>query len=226
MLFDLFGTLVHYDAGRVSQSFPETYQFLQGLTGPTESPDYNSFLAQTERVFGELDAWSQAERREFSMQDFAKRLLRELGVEATSNLLDQFSDLYTKEWSADVTAVTGVHAFLSRCAKKFTTGVITNTHYEPMVTKLLAGKSLKPFEIVTTSVTHGRPKPHADIFLDTLASLGIPPGEAVYVGDNYRADYLGATQAGLICYLIGQHARVPREFQIPTVLDLPMHLFR
>ena len=99
MLFDLFGTLVHYDAGRVSQSFPETYQFLQGLTGPTESPDYNSFLAQTERVFGELDAWSQAEQREFSMQDFAKRLLRELGVEATSNLLDQFSDLYGLQMS-------------------------------------------------------------------------------------------------------------------------------
>jgi hypothetical protein len=25
---------------------------------------------------------------------------------------------------------------------------------------------------------------------------------------------------------IGQYARVPKEFQLPTVLDLPMHLLR
>jgi HAD superfamily hydrolase (TIGR01549 family) len=226
VLFDLFGTLVHYDARRVSQSYPDTFQFVQSLAGQAYPLNYESFLADTDRIFGELDAWAETHQREFSMQDFAKRLLEEQGIEADSGTLDQFSDLYTTEWSAGVVAVNGVHTFLSSCAKKFTTGVITNTHYEPMVMNLLARKSLKPFEIVTTSVSHGRPKPHADIFLDTLATLDIAPEEAVYVGDTYRADYEGATNAGLACYLIGQHARVPREFQIPTVLDLPMHLLR
>lgn len=229
VLFDLFGTLVHYDAGRVSQSYPDTFQFLQSLqslSGQNDTLSYESFLADIDRIFAELDARSEAHQQEFSMQDFAKRLLDERGVEVDSGMLDQFSELYTKEWSAGVVAVHGVHKFLSSCAKKFTTGVITNTHHEPMVMNLLQTKSLKPFEIVTTSVTHGRPKPHRDIFLDTLSTLGIAPEEAVYVGDTYRADYVGATSAGLTCYLIGQHARVPREFQIPTVLDLPMHLLR
>ena len=37
---------------------------------------------------------------------------------------------------------------------------------------------------------------------------------------------LGATGVGMPCYLIGKHARVPRENQIPTVMDLPLHLLK
>ncbi|MFT4799588.1 MAG: putative hydrolase of the HAD superfamily [Candidatus Azotimanducaceae bacterium] len=223
VLFDLFGTLVQYDASRINQAYPNTYRFIRQLGIPL---DYAAFLIETDRVFAELDTWSLNHEQEFSMHEFAYRFLLGLGVDADERALDQFSDLYTTEWAAGVTPVKGVQAFLSSCSKKFRTGLITNTHHEPMVMQLLEAKALKPFEIVTTSVAHGRPKPHADIFLDTLASLDIAPVEAVYVGDTYRADFLGATEAGLTCYLIGQHARVPKEFQLPTVLDLPMHLLR
>ena len=223
VLFDLFGTLVQYDASRINQAYPTTFSFIRQLGVTLE---YEQFLTETDRVFAQLDAWSLDHEQEFSMHEFAHRLLLGLGVDADEPVLDQFAELYTTEWAAGVTPVKGVQAFLSSCSKKFTTGLITNTHHEPMVMKLLAAQALKPFEIITTSVSHGRPKPHADIFLDTLASLDIAPAEAIYVGDTYRADFLGATEAGLSCYLIGQHARVPREFQLPTVLDLPMHLLR
>jgi putative hydrolase of the HAD superfamily len=142
-----------------------------------------------------------------------------------SKQLDEFVDRYTKDWSAPVAPIENVQTFLRRCQKQFITGLITNTHHEPMVASLLSSFALDGFKIVTTSVEHGRPKPHASIFLDTLEKLKIAPNNAVYVGDTYSADYIGATNAGLQCYLIGKHARVPREFQIPTVLDLPIHLF-
>lgn len=223
VLFDLFGTLVQYDASRINQSYPSTYDFI-GQLGI--ALDYDEFLIETDRVFAELDAWSLNHEQEFSMHEYAHRFLVGRGVDADEQALDRFAELYTTEWAAGVTPVKGVQAFLSSCSKKFTTGLITNTHHEPMVMNLLKTNALKPFEIVTTSVSHGRPKPHPDIFLDTLACLDVAPEEAVYVGDTYRADFLGATEAGLTCYLIGQHARVPKEFQLPTVLDLPMHLLR
>lgn len=223
MLFDLFGTLVHYDASRTNQAYPQTFQFVQDL-GLTLG--YAAFLAETDRVFAELDAWSIEHQLEFSMLMFAERLFSENGVTPNESTLHQFALLYTTEWSASVTPVPGVQTFLSSCAKKFQTGLITNTHHQPMVESLLEKEGIGPFELVTTSVEHGRPKPHPDIFLDTVSALQLNPEEVIYVGDNYRADFQGASAAGLTCYLVGQHARVPREFQLPTVLDLPIHLLR
>jgi len=117
VLFDLFGTLVHYDARRVSQSYRDTFQFIQSLSGQVDPLSYESFFADTDRIFGELDAWSETHQQEFSKQDFTKRLLEEQGIDADCGMRDQFSDLFTKEWSAGVVAVNGVHKFLSSCAK-------------------------------------------------------------------------------------------------------------
>ncbi len=224
ILFDLFGTLVQYDAGRVSQDYTATYQFVRSL-GSVVS--YDDFLHETELVFAHLDAWSLSNQQEFSMIRFATDLFAKLNVNQTSNAhLDEFADLYTREWAAPVTPVPGVQSLLSRAARQFVTGVITNTHHEPMVRGILERYQLGGFTALTTSVSHGRPKPHADIFKHAMTELGVTPEECVYVGDNYRADYLGAKSVGMTCYLIGQHARVPREFQIPSVVDLPLHLFR
>ncbi|MFZ6026763.1 MAG: HAD family hydrolase [Chloroflexota bacterium] len=40
-------------------------------------------------------------------------------------------------------------------------------------------------------------KPEAEIFLHSVQRLGITPQQALYVGDNYYADVLGAQKAGL-----------------------------
>lgn len=80
------------------------------------------------------------------------------------------------------------------------------------------------FEVVVTSIEHGRPKPHPDIFRDTLERLGIEPDAAVYVGDSFDADYRGATGVGMPCYLIGDHARVPVTRQIASVFELPVEI--
>lgn len=226
VLFDLFGTLLHYDSGRTSQKYDTTYEFVRSLAGDV---GYDQFLATIDRTFAELDQWSEQQQLEFSMFEFAAKCLKALG--AAPELMDDascadFSEYYTREWSAAVSAVPGVKALLSRTSKKFKTGLITNTHHEPMIHRLLEQWELKAFSVITTSVTHGRRKPHPEIFLDTLALLQLQPEEAVYVGDSYQADYKGATNVGMQCYLIGQNARVPREYRIPSVIDLPLHLIR
>lgn len=223
LLFDLFGTLVEYDAGRVTQNYDQTYQWVRSLGADVE---YDQFLSLTDQVFAELDRWSEQHEKEFSMLRFADELFARLGLKGDPNQLKQFADSYTKDWSAPVVPVFGVHSFLSRCNKQFVTGVVTNTHYEPMINEVLERSGLAGFESVTTSVGHGRPKPHKEIFEHALDTLGLKPDECVFVGDNYRADYLGASQAGMQCYLVGQHARVPREYQLPSVIDLALHLLK
>lgn len=224
VLFDLFGTLVNYDAGRVNQNFDSTYQLIRSFGSGVE---LNRFTDQVELVFAEMDVWSQEHQQEFSMQEFASKLFPTIGIpEPTENQLDQFSEVYTRDWRQGVEPIQGLAPFLNHVRKRFKTALISNTHYEPMVLSIIEEQGMGAFDLVTTSVTHGQPKPHPDIFVDALKQLDLSPEEAIYVGDNYRADYVGATEVGMTCYLIGRHARVPREFQIPTVLDLPVHLIR
>jgi putative hydrolase of the HAD superfamily len=52
------------------------------------------------------------------------------------------------------------------------------------------------------SEDHGAPKPDPTIFLAGCATLGLPPHQVLFLGDNYAADAIGARDAGLIpCWL-------------------------
>lgn len=58
------------------------------------------------------------------------------------------------------------------------------------------------FEIVVSPVTFGVAKPDPEIFRRTLAALGVVPERAIYVGDSYDNDVVGARAAGLLPVLV------------------------
>jgi HAD superfamily hydrolase (TIGR01549 family) len=58
------------------------------------------------------------------------------------------------------------------------------------------------FEVVVSPRTFGIGKPAPEIFLRTMEMLGIPPERAIYVGDSYDNDVIGARAAGLMPVLI------------------------
>ncbi len=49
----------------------------------------------------------------------------------------------------------------------------------------------------TSALMHGRPKPHASIFLAACDGHGCAPGDVLHVGDDIELDVLGARRAGL-----------------------------
>lgn len=53
------------------------------------------------------------------------------------------------------------------------------------------------FEIVWASAYAGCHKPHPGIFHQALKQMNVPAGRALYVGDNYEQDVVGARNAGL-----------------------------
>ena len=61
------------------------------------------------------------------------------------------------------------------------------------------------FEFVVVSAIVGRAKPAADVFEYALERAGVSAAEAVYVGDSYIADVLGARGAGLLPVLVDRH---------------------
>src|SRR5260221_11532235 len=65
----------------------------------------------------------------------------------------------------------------------------------------------KFFDVIIDSQVVGVEKPNPKIFQLALDALNIPPDEAMYAGDIYAIDMLGARAAGIPGKLIDQHAR-------------------
>ena len=52
-------------------------------------------------------------------------------------------------------------------------------------------------------------KPDPVVFQHAVQNYGIPPGEIIYVGDNYYADVIGAKNAGLVPVLLDPEGVFP-----------------
>ena len=80
----------------------------------------------------------------------------------------------------------------------------------------------KRFEVVITSIEHGRRKPHADIFVHALSRVGAVAKTSAYIGDSFHADYQGSRAVGMTAYLIDPDpsAEVPAHARLPDILEL------
>ena len=181
-------------------------------------------MALVEDVFLARGKWSRETGREFLMDQVAGDFCREAGIPSDEDFCTEFVDNYMREWRLTVRPVPGGSGLLHRLARHYRLGLISNTHHPPAVYQLLEAMDLRNiFEVITLSAEIGMPKPNREIFDATLAPLGLEPGSAVYIGDSFESDYQGARGAGIAAYLIGKHARVPRDHLLRSILDLPIH---
>ena len=80
------------------------------------------------------------------------------------------------------------------------------------------------FGVVVDSKLAGFEKPDPRIFLPALAALDVTPADALYVGDLYEVDVVGARRAGMAAVLLdpaGLHASrdVPTAPDVAAVVD-------
>lgn len=66
------------------------------------------------------------------------------------------------------------------------------------------------FDVVVDSTLAGVEKPDPAIFRLALATLDVPPGSALYVGDLYEVDVVGARAAGIEAVLLLPAGAPPR----------------
>jgi HAD superfamily hydrolase (TIGR01509 family) len=85
----------------------------------------------------------------------------------------------------------------------FKLGVVSNS--DGRVEEALQAAGLRQyFDVVIDSALVGVEKPDPRIFHAALDALGVAPGEALYVGDLYEVDVVGARAAGLDAVLLGK----------------------
>jgi putative hydrolase of the HAD superfamily len=82
-------------------------------------------------------------------------------------------------------------------------GVVSNS--DGRVEQALEAAGLRQyFDVVIDSTLLGVEKPDPRIFHAALQALGVAPEEALYVGDLYEVDVVGARSAGIEAVLLGQ----------------------
>jgi putative hydrolase of the HAD superfamily len=74
-------------------------------------------------------------------------------------------------------------------------------------------------DVFLVSAAEGLAKPDPAFFRRAAEQAGAAPGEAVMIGDSYRADVLGARAAGMSAILLDR-AGTAREMDVPIARDL------
>lgn len=80
---------------------------------------------------------------------------------------------------------------------------------------------LEPYiDVLLISAVEGLAKPAPEFFELACSRAGVDPGDAVMIGDSYRADVVGARSAGLDAVLLDRNATATQT-DVPVARSLP-----
>jgi putative hydrolase of the HAD superfamily len=124
-------------------------------------------------------------------------LARELNVheEVADRLESYFRTHYPRQCQVSTNTLETLRALRDQGIKL---GIVTNGPTEWQSRKLEATGIASMFDTVLISGMEGVEKPDPRIFLRALDRCGVPPSEAMFVGDHPVADIAGAKGAGLL----------------------------
>ena len=224
VLFDFFGTLVRYSPSPAAQAYRRTYDVFTEAGYEGTSSD---FIGLWSGVYAELEAQARRTCREFTMHTQAT-VVAERGIgRADRALVERLFRTYLADWNVGVRHIEGVSEMIERLAARYAMAVVSNTHDTELVPEHLAAMRVDHhMEVVVTSAELGVRKPATAIFEHALDRLEVSPQQCVYVGDTFDADYLGATNAGLSCFLIDadEETNVPDAHRLSSIAALPARL--
>lgn len=86
---------------------------------------------------------------------------------------------------------------LEALAVRYKLGLITNGRSRGQNAKIDGAGIRKFFDVIKISEEEGIKKPNPVIFKRCLEQLGVPPAQAVYIGDHPEKDVVAAQQLGL-----------------------------
>jgi putative hydrolase of the HAD superfamily len=193
---------------------PTLVDALSGVLMPDGRPitedDLRSAWEDSDRWFWDEyhrpdnDTWTDDGRIEEYWRRYHSILLGRIGVEARHEVLDRIlaSQFSTDAWEL-YPDVEGMLAAVKELGT-VTIGIISDwgSNLRPIVGELGLDRYL---DFVLPSGAVGVAKPNPAFFRMALDRSGVRPGEALMVGDSYRADVRGAWGAGMDAVWLDRH---------------------
>jgi putative hydrolase of the HAD superfamily len=193
ILFDAGGTLVFPSFGRIAREL--------AVEGAAAEP---AALARADaRVRFEIDrpevigATTDASR----FRRYLDALAGAAGLPRMPDPVFDRLDAYHRLHNLWEDVPSEVPAALDRLRGRVRMGVVSNAN-GTVRAKLARVGLARYFELVVDSHEVGIEKPDPRIFALALERMGVAPAEAVYVGDLYHVDVVGAVAAGLRAFLL------------------------
>ena len=79
-------------------------------------------------------------------------------------------------------------------------------------------------DVIIDSTVFGVTKPDPSIFETALSELGVAPAEAIYVGDSYKADMIGAKNVGMwTAWMVGNQTKECPDLSVVDVQLSHLH---
>ncbi len=197
VFFDLYHTLVRYEPPQEELVAKALKDF-----GINVSPEVfrRPLVAAEEFIYGEiarrpLSYRSQEERMELYAQ-YQGIVLREAGIEADKKLVLGLLGKM-QQFKMNLVLYDDVAPALTDLkGRGLVLGLISNVEQD--MADIFNRLGLTSWlEIIVTSQDAGSNKPHREIFQEALRRAGVQPSEAIYVGDQYQVDIIGANGAGM-----------------------------
>jgi putative hydrolase of the HAD superfamily len=237
VLFDLGGTLLHYDQ-------PPEYSFerlntlaLQEFitaakTQGARIPDPEMALRAVGRMAAAIDAKSKRTLYANTAETVIWDGLEAIGVRLSQAAWDAGLAAYYAAISAAVTPVAGdAPAVLAKMVDEGRTlGLVSNTLWAPA----LHDRDLERFGLLEYlpvriySSVAGFIKPHPTIYRKALDALNVAPTEAIFVGDRLDVDVAGPQKIGMRAVQVASpyhraelDPEIKPDARIQTIDDLP-----
>lgn len=211
ILFDLVGTLIEESAPALSTD--NGYYGIQvkaihdSLEKDGLSVEWSSFRKRYEMIRIKQKERSERTLREYDMCKRVADTLRffRYNIPPTSEIIGRAVDAYMRPYINSLKINQSTYGVLGTLAAGYELGVVTNFAYSSGAYQALDRFALRPFfKAVVVSGEIGWKKPSERIFAVALRRLSIPPEKAIFVGDDYEADIVGAKRMGLKAVLVSR----------------------
>ncbi|MFC1963914.1 HAD family hydrolase [Chloroflexota bacterium] len=220
VFFDLYQTLVRYEPPREELQAKALADF--GISVTPEKMRW-PLVAADEFIYGELARVPLGQRDEKGKMalwaQYQRVLLKEAMIEARDNLVLGLLGKM-REVKMGLVLFADVEPVLTDLRNwGMTLGLISNIDRDISATLNELGLP-GLLDIMITSLEVGATKPGPQIFQAALQKARVSPGEAIYVGDQYQVDVLGANGAGMKGILLDRGNFFPNITDVPRIQGL------
>jgi HAD superfamily hydrolase (TIGR01549 family) len=229
ILFDLFGTLVAFDASRLPRVVVGgsarivTIDGLEDLLAQlSRQVSREAFFEAIDRVSAALRSEVERTHREIHTQERFRRTLAALGVQDEGDrAADELARRHMHGLASAVVCPPGREELLAALGRVHRLALVSNFDHAPTARAILQRHALdRHFEAILISDEVGIRKPSAEIFREACRRLRLAPAECVHVGDSPADDVAGAVDAGLLAVWVRSASAPGAMHAVATVGDV------
>ena len=214
VLFDLGDTLVYSDPEETFRRILAQHDVAKSLREVTDALIEGNKEFDTEKHEG------------LSAHEFYTRwnmtALKHLGI--MGRKAGELAHVINSEWwkFAEFHVFPEVKGTLQRLKRRgFKLGIVTGG-FEEDIEMIVPRTGLDSYFDVKVGVnTTGRRKPHPTAVRYALEQLSVEPSEAIFVGDNFDNEYVGAQNVGIIPILVKRNTQLNLRWYTTECLKLP-----